>query len=404
MPLYTSDEDANLNVAAELVDTNTIAHHDDIGYTQELITDIEGDGWIAEAYYNQVVNSDTRVKPLDLTTPASKQAYNKVIDFQLSVVQRPDYERNENQEDMMSGVALFYPHTIIPHVGDMFVATYGGRRLIWVLTGESVRVKSNYMNRVYEADFRFYSSDLSLVAELDRRSNQSLTFSEELLEKGKAPILTAKESNIRIGYGELMASTVNTIYRNFLDSRLGTFIIKEGRLTKYDPFVVDFFNKTIGRANLNGYGYPKEYGTGFRYEECGLPTFWEAVLAQDPTWLENAPRYYESGTPVADEMQVAAYSVKRVGINHLYLPEMWEREDYTETSTPYIGSEALWAAQKDKYTEDDSLYFKAIKGQSWTPDELSAYYNRHKSDKTIFGLRKLVLLAVLLAVRIEGRG
>lgn len=400
MAIYTHNE--NNPIADKTVDdfltTESPAVYSEVGKEPVRVIDIEGEPWVVEAYYNQILTNNGNPMSVDVSKNLTLQTYRKIINYQLSLTSKPSYSVGPYSEDMLEGEANFPPHTIVPHIGDMFIATYSGRRMLWTLIGENVSSASAYTSRVYSSAFQFFSTDEAFFRNLEDKTVETLVFDEEALELGQASLITPKEVNVRIGYGALLRKVLSSLYENFYEEALGTFIVslEDGGTRSYDPFAVDFFNRGFNRKNLNGYRFPSEYGTTRISEFSIKPTFWRAVMERDITWLEHAPRYFGANPTALTIFSGNQWSLRRAGISKVYAPSIWKKEETIEDLEPYLGSNALWDGSTDDLSEDDVLYKKLFDGQQWTPEELNSFYTEARTEATAQNLRKLILLAILL--------
>ena len=247
-----------------------------------LLTHMEGYSWTV-VMYHQLLGDNETGQAHSLELDASLQQYQKITDFELRVTDPLTFEYVADFDaDSLSGTGLIYPGTIIPQVGDTFVADVGdGRTGIFHI--QSVTPRSLMNDRAYEVEYYLTTySTTERLDDLEYKSVQEGHFSKSFLQQGQNPIIESQE---RDQINDLTAHRnllVQTYIEDFIDRGRHYLLAPGQERLAYDPFLSTYLQKTV---NISQYAMTRDaYWPDIRKVfNMRLRTLWDLLTETTPT-------------------------------------------------------------------------------------------------------------------------
>ena len=207
---------------------------------------IDGSPW-AVSYYQQVLGASNDLKDADPSQVGLYQQYNKIINYELRIIEGLTTSQDEANATMSGrGSANLYPF-MIPNVHNLFIArTLAGDLTLFSVT--NVTRTSLYRNSAYRIDFEtvnILNPDSERYLSLESKVIKTYYFDKSRLVAGVQPLLVAADyyqaNNLMEQYHRLLLYYLQA----YLKSGYDTLILPGQSNSLYDPFLVDFFLKTI---------------------------------------------------------------------------------------------------------------------------------------------------------------
>lgn len=344
MPLYNPGETPEIPTQIDsdpVIDTSAVQESPTVSIP--TIMDIEGEPW-SVTYYHQLRVEGETARPLDPGLDPTQQQYEQVNQFQISVSSNLTSDTDpETQQTVVTGEAYVYPHTLVPHYGDMFVGHIeAGREGIFTIT--NVRRVSLYRQAVYEITYKLWSEDNPTYrADLNAKAVKHAFFDARRLQDGQPPIVSYQTANRDRYFNEALGQLVGQLYEEFFHYRLETFTVQTAHGVEYDPWAIQFFNKIIGRRGRHHYPDVKEYSVFVKDEHLSTAlTLWDAILCSDEGLLGRVPRALSRESSSRYVGASIHRSAAMAGIDRVWMPSQWNVTVDQLTETPYVVSHACY--------------------------------------------------------------
>jgi hypothetical protein len=366
-----------------------------------LTVDMEGEPWVVE-YYNQLLTSSESPKPLDTGLDATLQQYHHITSFILSVTD-PLSSSVDNATGLteVTGAGIIYPNTVVPHIGDMFIAKletgfYGLFTLTQVTRATFYKLSS------FQVEYRLFEQlDSTLKADIEAKSVTHSYFDRNRIAVGKSPLVSYRATNLETRYQANLHNAIDLLYMNFYDGDRKTFIYKEEERKGYDGFACAFFDATIDSAYLRDYPSIVVYDLGIP-QPLKKPTLWRALLRGEKHGISFLyPREFLPKDPGSLVNTYILRSVAHARIDVTPIPEKWVGFTIDRTTESYVLSHAFY----DEDTANQTNLEKAVSlimDRKTVPDTLVRTLS--EEAETLTGKTQfyhLILLAFILCTLIK---
>lgn len=391
MPLYTEQKVVNPVVPASdptpIIDT--ASNYSKIGVSNTLISFITGSAQTV-TYYNQIVaGDDTLGNSGDVVDNTLKQ-YRKISKFELRVssdlVMSTDTELNTTT---VTGAANLYP-VIVPQVGDLIVMTVEPGTLGVFEVSNTTRA-SIYSDSVWSIEYSLINYlDDTIQTEIDSFVVLGLVFDVDLINSRIGPIVTESESFRFRTKLEMQRYLTRIYYDSFWDAALDTFLVPDPDYKVYDPYLVKFWNYTLGGNFSYGGGIPAE----FEDLEVGqVTTLWDAILSSSLGLLSRATPYMEQQRVIPKSNNRNLRSRYTVGIDYV----IGELLSPIEDSPTYVLSSDFYNDRLSP-TDMETLVLSVIQNEALDYQAISLLYADMPNWSPIESFYKIPLLLTLLMI------
>ena len=202
-----------------------------------LITTLEGYPWTV-TYYHQILGKDDQGRPLDLELPPTLQQYKRINTFELKVTDPLTYEyKQETGESFLKGSANIYPNTIVPHLGDMFIAhTPDGKESLFNVI--SINPLSYFNEKVYTIEYVLYDElESRYINDINSKVVDLNFFVKTKQIEGKSPLLTLSDYNFKLVLEKQYSELIEMYAQEFIDSKINYLILPDQEKYTFDPYL-----------------------------------------------------------------------------------------------------------------------------------------------------------------------
>lgn len=204
--------------------------------TDTIVTFVEGAQWTVN-YYSQVLAADSQLSGQQPNLPSVLQQYRLVRDFVLKVTSPLSTDQNPESGSLtITGSALVLP-SVIPNVGDMFLADIGDGREAIFQVNTSTR-KSHYKETVHEISYTLinYSTD-ELRGDLNSKVLETFVFVRDYLLYGQNPVILSQDweslLQLKFRYKEI----VEQYFHEHFSREYSTLLVSGQEGSVYDHFL-----------------------------------------------------------------------------------------------------------------------------------------------------------------------
>lgn len=204
----------------------------------ELLSYISGSRWIV-TYYSQILAADSGLSGEQLSENPVYQSYTKVLDMEMRV-QQPLTPSQNTETNVMEyvGSSLLYP-SIIPNVGDMFVADTGQGRL-GVFRVRTTEKRSIFKQACYEITYGLDNDAGDKQADLEQKTVKTLYFRRDFLTYGQNPLVLESDNAALLNLEKAQSDLLRQYFNRFFSTEYQTLIVPGQDKVIYDHFLVNF--------------------------------------------------------------------------------------------------------------------------------------------------------------------
>lgn len=292
----------------------------DTRYTPKnaLLTSLEGSKWIVE-YYQQVIDDDNGLNGQIVNRQPILQQYRLIKETELRVSSPLNQSQDdENKEMQITGSAHLHP-TIIPNVGDMFLADIGdGREGVFRIT--VCERKTIFKDTAHFIEYILvdYSTEERRI-DFKRKTIQTLYYLKDFNYYGQNPLIEEEEYSL-IRYLEVQLRTITLSYfKRFFSNEYKTLILPGQEYAFYDHFVV----KTIkGSFNTDEAPEIQFIRSPNISDDLVMKSFsvLDAILYQDKKYLLHSFREYGIVPTRSFTKEPMMESIYHGGLEYLIYP------------------------------------------------------------------------------------
>ena len=221
---------------------------------EQLLAYISGSNWTIE-YYQQVLGEDNELKEFDIAQGATVQQYNLIHKLELKVEgELSNSSDSEKALTTITGNGSLYP-SIIPNVGDVFVAECGRGR-VGMFSVTNVERKTFNRDSVYSLEYTciaFLDEEPAKFHNLSTKVIREFTFNKDRLVSGGVPIITKEEDSKFVKLTDYYHQLVRYYTKNFYEDDIKTIAIPGQSAYAYDYYVASFISKLIGVDEFNAH-------------------------------------------------------------------------------------------------------------------------------------------------------
>lgn len=366
-----------------------------------LLAYVEGAPWTVN-YYSQIATKHNDLKDLDTGQPDIYQQYNKIIGLELRVSsQLTESHDTDSAITTVTGSAFIYP-TLIPNVGDLFVASTGhGREGIFRLL--QVERKSFNKEAVFQVDYdllSFVDSDPDRYTQLNNKALHTYYFNKDRLIQGLNPNVLEPEHNAIQDINYHFSDICRYYFKTFFNQDFSTLILPGQEVKVYDSYIVNYLLKILETTSAPEFKFVKALNTE-RERYLNQPTIWNILLERDLADLDYV-------NPIHGLISVSAFSrdgtlnsIRYSRINYILYPILPDTTNQSEpiirireaNETGLIGSKSdtgmLFNLIEDRYIDQNRSYdlIKPVLADEYYV--LSSEFYNHRTELSL--LEMLVL-------------
>lgn len=298
-----------------------------------LIAYVEGAPWTVN-YYSQIVSKHNDLKDLDTGQPDIYQQYNKIIGLELRVTSPlTDSHDTETAITTVTGSAYIYP-TLIPNVGDLFVASTGhGGEGIFRLS--QVERKSFNKESVFQIEYdllAFVENDPDRYQQLNNKAIRTYYFNKDRLIQGLNPTVLEPEHNAIQDINHLFSDICQYYFKTFFNQEHSTLILPGQEVKVYDSYLVNYLLKILDTTSAPEIKFIKPLNTE-REKYLNQPTIWNVLLERDLADLPYVNSIQGLISVSAFSRDATLNSIRYSRINYLIYPVL---PDTTSQSEPIV--------------------------------------------------------------------
>lgn len=202
-----------------------------------LMTHVEGMSWTLDAYYSQVLNTDTPLKGQQLNLSPRLQQYTLIKNLEIKVTQdlKPVPDTSTNEMVNTGNANIF--GGLKPNVGDMFIAqNTDGRQCVFKITQSDK--KSMLKNAVYTVEYQMvYFAEQVYLDDFIAKTVRTVVFISDYINYGENPFLQEEAFDILRTLSDLNNSVMYLYFRSFLSTEYSTMILPGQEISIYDHFL-----------------------------------------------------------------------------------------------------------------------------------------------------------------------
>lgn len=245
---------------------------------KNLLAYAEGSKWTVD-YYSQVLGKDDAPRVFSLETSPVMQQYHLIKSMELRVTSALEQTQDkENNAFNITGVSTVLPGTVIPNVGDVFLADFGDGREAFISVTE-VETLSIMMDTGYTINYRVIAlNDKSRVDNLNDKVIKTSVFRRELLSNGKNPVVIPSVSHTLDQINFHTQKLLVAWFSQFISKRHKLILVPEQQEPTYDFFLVKALTTFVGvwgNNALRGLTYPS-LNEMLVYK---TPSVWDVLLS-----------------------------------------------------------------------------------------------------------------------------
>ena len=271
---------------------------------RSLLTHVEGSSWKVN-YYQQVLEADSELAPQQVNKSGVYQQYFEILGLEIKVTDPLSSSQDiETGSFEVTGSAIIYP-TLIPNVGDMFIADVGdGREGIFSIT-ESERL-SILNDPCYRVNYVLVAQDnQSRHADLKSKTIKTTHFVRKRLEHGEDPLLVTEDYHRNLSMEEHLQDLRSRYFPQFFSKSIATLEVPGQDCVTYDPFLARAILETMDEndhplirqmrpysADLPGLQPPVTVWDAVKEFDAGvLPMASEQLALVDSRYFGVIPQY-----------------------------------------------------------------------------------------------------------------
>lgn len=227
---------------SSVVDTNYVP-------ATHLLAHVEGSNWTV-TYYKQQLGLADELKPLQIGTSPAHQQYQQISQFNLKVnTALSQSQDEETKEFQVTGEATVY-YSLIPNVGDMFVADVGdGTAGLFTVT-ECERM-SYSKDTCYRIAYVMISPITDAQqADLDLKSTSKVVFDLTMLELLDNPFLVETDYNRLVSLHALDEKLRRHLMERFWSPDVQTLKVPQQQTATYDGYHA-LYARSIGLGDYS---------------------------------------------------------------------------------------------------------------------------------------------------------
>ena len=214
---------------------------------------VEGYPWTIEAWYGQILNTNTTIKHFDPSLDDLSQSYFEIKDMVLQVKSPLSY--SYNQEDAVSSLngASIFPLGIIPNAGDLFLATLDdGELAIFVVY--AVERLTHRKSSLYQIDYKLYaytSQNEDFLPKLKARVNDSYYFNKDTNYFNRDVLIRPSVKRAMDGLRAFLKESTSYYNNTFIQRDMSSIGLPGTKYSIYDPLLYEFISKTTPLPAIN---------------------------------------------------------------------------------------------------------------------------------------------------------
>lgn len=251
-----------------------------------LLTTLEGSKWVVE-YYQQIIDDDSGLNGQMVNREAIFQQYRLIKEVEIRVTSPLTPSQNDDTKEMQTiGSAHVHP-TIVPNVGDMFLADIGdGREGVFRIT--TSERKSIFKDTAHFIEYVLidYSTEERRI-DFKRKTVQTLYYLKDFNYYGQNPLIEEEEYNL-VRYLEIQLRTITESYfKRFFSKEYSSLMLPSQEYPTYDHFLVKAIKATFNTDEAMEIQYIRTPNVSSD-QTMGAISVWNAILYQDPKYLLHA--------------------------------------------------------------------------------------------------------------------
>lgn len=226
--------------------TSVAADSRDVNISQ-ILTEISGDSYFGD-WFSQLLGKSDAPKDFQLNQNEVYQQYNRINNFETKLQGSLQFSKNKQDgTTTVTGTLRLYP-SIVPNVGDVFVADTGDNRLT-AFSVTSVTELSRFKKTVYEVEItsKFYYDEIK--EELDDRVVETYYFSRSHLNQNG--LIHSSDVEWVTELKRLRGVLTEQFNYHFLDYSTNTYLVEKDFKRVYDEFVVRAFSDATAKQTTN---------------------------------------------------------------------------------------------------------------------------------------------------------
>lgn len=324
MPLITKNEDApispppaSVRIADPLYKGITV----DTRYqpTETLMTVLEGSSWIVN-YYSQVIDDDSYLNGQMTNTKAPFQQYILINNFEFKVnTPLTASQNNETKEMQLTGSAAIHP-SLVPNVGDMFIADIGdGREGIFRITSSETRSIFKDTAHIVEYELISYSTELRRN-DLAAKTIKVTYYVKDNNYYGQNPIVEEEEYFLVRYLNLQLNKLIEKYFSQFFSNEYQSLMLPGQDYPIYDHFLVKAC-KTVFNTNEQRYiQYIRQMNVSDD-QTMNAFSLWDAVINKDRKLMYHIFKTYGTISVRTFTIEPMMESIYHSGFEYVIYPK-----------------------------------------------------------------------------------
>lgn len=210
-----------------------------------LSTYVPGAKWRVQ-YYQLMLSRDDAAKHYEAGAVHSTQQYHLIKDLYLRVTEPiTTNQTGSNQNQFEATGAAVINGSVIPNIGDVFVADLGGARSVQLSVTE-VKQMSIYQETAYNINYTVvWMMNKDRQELLDSYVVKRSVFDERNLRNGLVSIVSEEHAKIKQELFEIQYDLTNMYLDRHFSNTFRTLIVPSQEKPTYDPFLIRFLKRII---------------------------------------------------------------------------------------------------------------------------------------------------------------
>lgn len=250
----------------------------------EVVVYVEGSSWTVN-YYSQVLDKDVNLSGLEPNLDPQYQQYTLISGFELKVTSPLQTSQDPNTNAMIiTGTANVYP-SLIPNVGDVFLADIGdGREGMFQVM--NVERKSLFKETTHVAEYQLLKyTDADIKANLHAKVVKVVQFVKDFLIHGQNPLLVPDDYEILLKLQARFREICERYFKSFTSTEYRTFVVPGQEYRIYDHFLTSTLLSIFTPYDTPEVRYAKQLNCD---DDIALRStnIWQALQKQDPNLVK----------------------------------------------------------------------------------------------------------------------
>lgn len=353
-------------------DQSTVTQYQNPEDSVQVSVTLDGSPWVTEAYYNQLLKEDDTPRQLDLGIDPSLQQYLKINNFVINATDALSVSTEKTSGiSTVSGAGQMYA-TIVPQLGDMFVARMKDGKLgLFVIA--NIQRMQYLKNSGFEVEYRLFDyHNANFQADLTRKTVEVFNFNEDGVACGNGLVKT----NGLTDPGNTLVKLVNWYYDLFY-SRITETTLFPASNRVYDPFVVPFFNAIVDFDLRGTNPQPKQYTCQTDTFRDNMTSIWDVMIKSNEFGMGRIRKnqYLESPSRFSSDRIYGDISTSQVS-QVIWLKDLPTlNSDGEETEDFYVFSKAFYDRDKLKMSILERAVLDGICGIKPSTEFLDEFVN-----------------------------